>query len=254
MRPDILLEAVVAQEQIGLAFQPQIECRTGKIVGVEALARWAGAPSADKLFERAAAAGIAERLSRLAQRRALRIAGAWEGPLRGMPIAINLLPQEIARAGYETWLLEQIHIAGIDPRRVTVELTESALLADQAAAADRLARLRDAGLGVALDDFGTGYASLAYLVTLPIDTLKIDRGLIAGISKSNRSRIIVRSTIEMARELGLTVLVEGVESDVELEMLTAWGCDRYQGFLGSRALEQSELATFVASAVGTQAA
>ena len=99
--------------------------------------------------------------------------------------------------------------AGIDPARVTVEITESALLVDQPAVAERLARLRDAGVSIAVDDFGTGYASLAYLTTLPLDMIKIDRGLIADIVGGERDRIVVKAMIRLARELDLKVVVEG---------------------------------------------
>ena len=137
---------MIAHERIGILFQPQIEPATGHIRGVEALARWDGAESAEKLFARAAAAGLSERLSRLMQRKALRAAAAWEGPLRRLGVSINVLPQDLARPGYDQWLLEEIVAAGIAPARVTVEITETALLADREAAAERLERLRRAGV------------------------------------------------------------------------------------------------------------
>jgi EAL domain-containing protein (putative c-di-GMP-specific phosphodiesterase class I) len=129
---------------------------------------------------------------------------------------------------------------------VTVEITESAILGDEAAVIARLTRLRSAGLGIALDDFGTGYASFAYLANLPLDTLKIDRGLIADIASRERSRIVVKATIRLARELGLKLVVEGVETADQRAMLADWGCDSYQGFLSAAAMDQFELARFVA--------
>jgi EAL domain-containing protein (putative c-di-GMP-specific phosphodiesterase class I) len=244
---DMLLEAVIASEQIDLLFQPQIEPASGLIAGVEALARWGGADTAGQLFARAEAAGLAERLSRLIQRRALRVAAAWEGPLKNLHVSINLLPEELARPDYGDWLLEEIHTAGIATERVTVEITESALIADQAEVAGRLARLRSAGVSIAIDDFGTGYCNLAYLTTLPIDTLKIDRALIADLVGGARDQIVVKAMIRLAHELGLKVVVEGVESTAQLVLLASWGCDLYQGFLGAGALSQEELARFVAA-------
>jgi EAL domain-containing protein (putative c-di-GMP-specific phosphodiesterase class I) len=246
-RRDQLLEAVIAKEQIGLLFQPQIEPDSGHIAGAEALVRWNGAASPEQLFARAAAAGLAERLSRLIQRKALRIAGAWEGPLRNLGISINLLPEDVARAGFETWLLDEMHQAGIDPKRVTVELTENALIANRSGVAERLGTLREAGVSIAVDDFGTGYASLAYLTSLPLDTLKIDRGLITDIVGGSRDRIVVKAMIQLARELDLKVIVEGVECTAQLQLLAEWGCDLYQGFLGSAALDEMELSRFVAA-------
>ena len=245
VRRDDLLAAVIAHRQIAVVFQPQINPVTGEVTGAEALARWDRVASAEQLFARAAAAGLSEPLSRLVQSKALRAAAAWEGPLRRLRISINLLADDIVQDGYEDWLLEEIAAAGIDPTRVTVEITENALLSDLDSVGDRLQRLREAGIRVALDDFGTGYASLSYLGSLPLDALKIDRGLIIRIGTNERDRIVVRSIFSLARDLGLTVIVEGVESTAQLVLLAEWGCDLYQGFLGAGALDEIELARFV---------
>ena len=245
---DTLLETVIAHEGIDVLYQPIIEPRTGQIVGAEALARSSIAASAEALFARAAAAALGERLSRLVQRKALRSAAVWEGPLKGLRLSINLLPEDISREGYDDWLLGEIAAAGMDPARVTAEITESALLVDQGAVAERLSRLREAGVRVAVDDFGTGYTSLAYLTTLPLDMLKIDRGLIADIVGGSRDRIVVRALIQLARELDLQVVVEGVETTGQLALLVDWGADLYPGFLGAGALTHDELSRFVAAA------
>lgn len=245
-RKDDLLAAVIAHQQIAVAFQPQINPASGEVVGAEALARWDRVSGAEQLFERAAAAGLSERLSRLVQHKALRAAAAWEGPLRRLRISINLLPEDIAQDGYVDWLLDEVHAVGIDPKRVTIEITENALLSDLEAVGKRLERLREAGIKIALDDFGTGYASLSYLGRLPMDALKIDRGLVARIGTSERDRIVVRSIFSLARDLDLTVVVEGVESTEQLGLLAEWGCDLYQGFLGAGALDETELSRFVA--------
>ena len=245
---DQLLESLIAHEQIEVLYQPQIEPGTGRIVGAEALARSALTPSAEGLFKRAAAAGLDERLSRLIQRKALRCAAAWEGPLKNLKLSINLLPADLSRDGYEQWLLEEVETAGLDPNQLTVEITESALLVDQDAVAERLTTLRKAGVSIAIDDFGTGYASLAYLTSLPLDMIKIDRGLITEIVGRERDRIVVKAMIRLARELDLMVAVEGVESTPQLVLLAEWGCDLYQGFLGAGALSQEELWRFVAAA------
>jgi EAL domain-containing protein (putative c-di-GMP-specific phosphodiesterase class I) len=244
---DLMLEAVIAHEQVDVLFQPLIEPDTGRIVGAEALARSSVVHSADQLFARAWAGGLAERLSRLVQRKALRCAAAWEGPLKGLGLSINVLPADICRDGYDRWLLEEITAVGIDPGRVTVEITESALLSDQETVAERLGRLRSAGVRIAVDDFGTGYASLAYLTSLPLDAIKIDRGLVADIVGGERDRIVVKAMIHLARELDLKVVVEGVETTDQLALLADWGCDLYQGFLGAGALSHEELSRFVAA-------
>jgi EAL domain-containing protein (putative c-di-GMP-specific phosphodiesterase class I) len=244
---DLMLEAVIAHEQVELLFQPLIDASTGRIVGAEALARCGIARDAETLFARAESAALGERLSRLVQRKALNSAAVWEGPLKDLRVSINLLPADIIRPGYDDWLLEEIAAAAIDPARITLEITESALVVDSETVSTRLTRLRDAGLSIAVDDFGTGYASLAYLTSLPLDMLKIDRGLVAEITRRERDRIVVRATIALARELGLKIVVEGVEAADQLELLKAWGCDVYQGYLGSAPLTHDELSRFVAS-------
>ena len=245
--PDVLLESAIALEQIEVLFQPLIEPASGHVIGAEALARSVIASGADQLFARAAAAGLDERLSYLVQRKALGAAALWEGPLKGLSISLNLLPAEIARDGFDLRFLETVELTGISPARVIVEITENALIAGDCGVAERLARLRDRGVRIAIDDFGTGYSSLAYLTTLPLDLIKIDRGLIAEIVGRSRDRIVVKALISLARELELKVVVEGVESRGQLSLLADWGCDYYQGFLGAGALTHDELMRFVAA-------
>lgn len=244
---DLMLEGVIAHEQVDLVFQPIIATATGQIAGVEALARSTlVARDAEALFARASSAALSERLSRLVQRKALRAAAVWEGPLKDLRVSMNLLAADISRPGYERWLLEEIDAAAIDPSRITLEITEGALLADRESAAARLGTLRDAGLSIAVDDFGTGYASFAYLTSLPLDMLKIDRGLVTEIVGRERDRIVVQALIRLARELGLKVVAEGVETPEQLALLREWGCDLYQGFLGSVPLSEQQLMRFAA--------
>jgi len=216
---DRSLERAIANDLIDLHFQPQSDPRTGHVAGAEALARWAGADSSESLFARAAAVGLTERLSRHIQ----------------------------ARAGYDDWLVSELGEAGLDPARLTLEITESSLVMDRVIVSTRLARLRALGIEIAIDDFGTGYANLAYLTSLPLDVLKIDRGLVDGLVGGSRDRIVVKAMIGMARELGLKVVVEGIETTAQLALVADWGCDLYQGFLVAGALDEAELGRFVAT-------
>jgi len=244
---DRRLEAALAADEIDIRFQPQIDPASGRILGVEALARWVEVASPEALFARATAAGLAERLSRTIQRKALRLAGEWGGALGDLRLSLNILPQDLDRTGFETWLIDEIALAGLDPRRITAEIIESALLSDRPAVAARLGFLRDHGVEIAIDDFGTGYANLVYLTSLPLDAIKIDRAMVADLVGQERDRIVVKAMISMARELGLKIVVEGVESVAQLDLIAAWGCDLYQGFLGAGALDVAELARFVAT-------
>jgi len=245
---DRRLEQAIGRDRIELRFQPQIEPASGRISGVEALARWDEVDSPEQLFARADAVGLSERLSRAIQRKALRTFAGWRGPLAGLKLSINLLPRDLDRPGYEQWLLAEIAAAGLKPEQITVEIVESSLMEDRLEVAGRLARLRAAGIRIAIDDFGTGYSSLAYLASLPLDAIKIDRAMIADIVGGSRDRIIVKAMIRLARELGLKVIVEGVENPAQLRLLEEWGCDLYQGFLGAGALDEAELSRFVAAA------
>ena len=119
------------------------------------------------------------------------------------------------------------------------------MLLDRPAVAGRLDSLRARGVKIAVDDFGTGYANLAYLTSLPLDAIKIDRAMVADLVGRERDRIVVKAMISMARELGLKVVVEGVESVAQLDLIAEWGVDLYQGFLGAGALDVAELARFV---------
>ena len=252
-RRDRQLEQAIARDTISVRFQPQIEPDSGRVVGVEALARWDGGTGPQELFARAVRHGLQERLSRTVQRRALRQVGQWRGRLSHLRLSINLIAEDLMRDGYVEWLLAEIADAGLKPSRITVEITESSLIADPATAAARLATLRAAGVQIAIDDFGTGYSNLAYLSALPLDSLKIDRAMIADLVGGSRDRIVVRAMIRLARELSLKVVVEGVESTAQLGLLASWGCDLYQGFLGAGALDEEELARFVNATVAQAA-
>ena len=250
---DRSLERAIANDTIELRFQPQSDPRTGTVDGAEALARWSSATT-EELFARAAAVGLTERLSRHVQRKALGMAGKWRGPLAGLRLSLNLVPEDLARAGYDDWLVAELAAAGFNPKQLTLEITESSLVIDPAIVSTRLARLRGLGIEIAIDDFGTGYSNLAYLTSLPLDTLKIDRGLIADLVGGSRDRIVVKAMIGMARELGLKVVIEGVETTAQLALVADWGCDLYQGFLTAGALDEAELGRFVAASRAAQAA
>src|SRR5678815_2103361 len=127
---DRALEQAIRRDQIELRFQPQIEPASGQITGVEALARWAEVDGAEELFARAEQAGLAERLSRHVQRKALRTFARWTGPLAGLRLSINLMPLDLDRPGYEQWLLAEIAEAGLKPDQVTAEIVESSLVED----------------------------------------------------------------------------------------------------------------------------
>jgi len=239
------IERALAFDAIDIRFQPIFDLGNGKVVGAEALARIDGFAGTEALFVRARGAGLAERLSRHIQRKALAMAGGWNDGLAAVRLSINLLPEDVERDGFDRWLIDELATADVDPSRLTVEITEDALISNQSRVSERLGRLREVGIAIALDDFGTGYASMSNLAALPLDILKIDRALVEKIETSERHRIVVRGVLGLARDLGLRAVVEGVESAGQLALLREWGCDLYQGFIGSAALSERSLARFV---------
>ena len=250
---EIDLRRALDHDQIDILFQPQVDVATGGIVGVEALARWRhpqlGELGAVPLFATAARSDFVVQLSTYVQQRALTIAAAWPEAMRDLRLAMNVTASDIAQPNFVEELLARVDAAGFPRHRLTIEVTESGLIADLSGAADLLAQLRKAGLRVAIDDFGTGYSSLAYLKALPLDYLKIDKTLAEDITGSTRDRIVVRGVIDMARSLGLSVITEGVETEAQLSLLAREGCNYYQGFLCSPPIDSASLQALVTEKV-----
>ncbi len=245
------LRHALDRDEIDILFQPQVAIASGLITGVEALARWdhpvIGPIGAETLFAAAERADLVIGLSDHIQRIVLARAAAWPAGLGKLRLALNLTSADIARPGFADIFLDRVDTSGFARTRLTVEITESGLIDDLGAAAGLLAALRGAGCRVAIDDFGTGYSSLAYLKALPLDYLKIDKKLAQDITGTTRDRIVVRGVIDMARSLGLSVIAEGVETTEQLDLLAKEGCQYYQGYLCSEALDAAALAALVAT-------
>jgi diguanylate cyclase (GGDEF)-like protein len=239
------LRLALNRGEIEIVFQPQYAMADDRVTGVEALARWNhpkfGPLGASALFAAAERSDYLLPLSGHVQKRALEIAASWPDALGHLRLAINVTAADIAQPDFFETFMEQVDASGFPHDRLTVEITESGLIEDLAAASALLAKWRAAGLRVAIDDFGTGYSSLSYLKSLPLDYLKIDSGLAKDITASERDSIIVRGVIDMAKSLGLKVVAEGVETEQQLALLARKGCDFYQGFLRSGAVASGDL-------------
>ncbi len=243
------LRPAMERGEIDILFQPQVTVSSREIVGVEALARWdhpvLGTIGANALFAAADRADMGIALSDHIQKLVLERAACWPVALRRLRLALNLTAADIARPGFADLFLDRVDSSGFPRSRLTVEITESGLIEDLGIAATLLALLRSAGLRIAIDDFGTGYSSLAYLKSLPLDYLKIDKKLAQDITGTVRDRVVVRGVIDMARSLGLSVIAEGVETTEQLELLAKEGCQIYQGFLCSEPLDLAALETLM---------
>ncbi|MES3152430.1 bifunctional diguanylate cyclase/phosphodiesterase [Sphingomonas faeni] len=244
------LHHAIELDEIDIRWQPQVEIASGKITGVEALARWdhrkLGPLGADTLFAAADRADLGIALSDHIQRLVLTRAVAWPAALGTLRVSLNLTAADIARPGFAALFLARIDESGFPRGRLTVEITETGLIEDLSVASTLLAELRGAGCRVAIDDFGTGYSSLAYLKSLPMDYVKIDKSLVRDITGSARDRVVVAGAITMARSLGLAVIAEGVETPAQLELLAAGGCSLYQGFLLSEPVGEAALLELMA--------
>ncbi|WP_374943021.1 EAL domain-containing protein [Sphingomonas sp.] len=247
------LHRAIERDEIAILFQPQVRIGTNdcgdRITGVEALARWdhslLGPLGADLLFAAADRADLGLALSDHIQALALTRAAAWPTALAHLDLSLNVTAADIARAGFADAVLARVAASGFAPARLTIEITETALITDLAAAAETLATLRAAGVRVAIDDFGTGYASFAYLKALPLDRLKIDKSLAHDIVGSPRGRAVVRGIIAVADALGLAVVAEGVETQAERDLLANERCGHYQGFLCAGPLDDAALIDLV---------
>lgn len=244
---DADLRDAIANRQITIMLQPQFAVDDGHLVGAEALARWhhpsLGEIGAGQLFATADRCDLREELSALIQREAIGIAAHWSPALGDLRLSVNLGAEELGE-GFVEPLLASLDQAGFARERLTLELTEESLVRNIAQAAAQLERLRALGIRIALDDFGTGYSSLAYLKDLPLDYLKLDKGMTPDIMGAGKDRIVLRAIIAMAKALGLQIIAEGVEKATELEMLKAEGCDYFQGFLRSPPLSAQQFEEF----------
>jgi diguanylate cyclase len=244
---DADLRSAIANRQITIMLQPQFEVATGRLVGVEALARWhhgyLGEVGANELFATADRCDLREELSHLIQQEAIAIAATWPAALDTLRLAVNLGAEELGD-GYSARLFAVLTATGFSPSRLTLELTEESLIRDIDQAAAQLEQLRSNHIRIAVDDFGTGYSSLAYLKTLPLDYLKIDKSMTSDINGTAKDRIVLRAIIAMGKALGLQIIAEGVEHLTELEMLKAEDCDYFQGFLRSPPLTPEAFVAF----------
>lgn len=247
-----LEDALEADDQIFLEFQPQVDRCTGRVFGAEALLRWLhptlGRVAPPVVVTLADDIGQIDRLGLRILSLACRQRSAWRNVLpNDFAIAVNLSPRQLVDSDFHRKVIDILHREQLQPCSLELEITESTMLLPDVTAIDNLKRLREIGVKVALDDFGMGHTSLHYLRELPLDTVKIDRSL-ADVSPGSVNEHIVRSIADLSRTLNLALVVEGVETDRQLERLSALGCDRFQGYFFSRPLAAGGCLDFVLDA------
>ena len=227
-----LREAIHA-DQLVLYYQPKISLQTGCVKGMEALVRWPHATRGmilpDDFIPMAEHTGLVNPLTTWVLGNALRQTRLWRKAGYGLSISVNLSARNLQQPDIVTEIQDLVHGGGVPPAALTLEVTESAIMVDPQRAHAILAELRAFGLRISIDDFGIGHSSLAYLKELPVDQLKVDKSFVMDFT-DKRNAAIVRSTIDLAHNLGLQVTAEGVEDELTLGALKAFGCDEAQGY------------------------
>jgi diguanylate cyclase (GGDEF)-like protein len=241
------LSRAMATRAFEIHYQPIVRADGGAIVGVESLLRWnhpnRGYIPPSLFVPVAEEAGLMDQLGAFVLRRALADAARWPG----LYVTVNLSPVQVRDRRFLEVLREVLAETKTNPSRVVLEITEGVLIDDPLAAKARLEDLRRLGVQLALDDFGSGYSSLAYLQQLPFDKLKIDRGFVAALDQSANTGVIIQAIVTLGRALGMSVLIEGVETEEQRVLLRLAGCNEMQGFLFAKPAPAEEIDRLVAA-------
>ena len=239
------LREAILTEGLVVFYQPKVDSRTLTVSGVEALVRWVhptrGLLFPDAFLPLAEQSGLMRDLTTAVLEQSLAQVRRWRDEGRVLAVAVNLSASSLVDLELPLRISEVLLRHGLPASSLELEITEDFLMGDRERARGILTELRALGIRVAVDDFGTGYSSLAYLRELPIDQLKLDRSFVQPMADDPRAAAIVRSTIDLAHSLGMTLVAEGVEDEATAGQLASSGCDESQGFYFSRALPAAEL-------------
>jgi len=237
--------------ELSLQFQPIVQIADGSLVAFEALARWQspvlGAVSPAVFIPVAERSGLIGNLTKILLRKALATAAQWPAHVR---ISFNLSAHDLATPENVLQLIALIHNSGVAPRRIDIEITETATSYDFDQAHTAVSTLKALGVGISLDDFGTGYSSLSHVHRLPLDKIKIDRSFVTDIESDAASRKIVRSLLTLCKDLKITCIVEGVETEAQLKVLTKLGCAFVQGYYFARPMSAGAAQAYLDIASG----
>lgn len=244
--PDERLRSAMDNHEFVLHYQPQIDIATGKVFGIEALARWQhpeeGLIYPDDFIGRAEAIGIIDELGWMVADRGLSEFKQFADGNHDLPrLAVNVSVHSLRDLDFPDTFLSLMKKHGVPAENVILEITESGLIDQLSRSLDVLTRLRLKNVQLSIDDFGTGYAMMQQLVNIPATELKIDRIFIMNMKANGSDRVMVQKTIEMGHDLGMAVMAEGVETEEQLDFLRLKGCDSAQGYFFSHALPADEM-------------
>ena len=239
------LSAAMDRDELALFYQPKVSFSTNRIVGVEALLRWnhpqRGMIAPDQFIPLAEKTGAIHRLTQWVLKSAVRQSMIWRRAGFNFNVSLNLSVRNLLEPAFPNRVLAILNSDGTSAEDITMEITESALMADPAKARQVLVFLSQHGIRFSIDDFGTGYSSLAYLKHLPVGEIKIDKLFVSKLMTNIDDTTIVRSTIDLGHNLGLSVTAEGVEDQQTWDCLGALGCDEAQGYFMSKPLPADAL-------------
>jgi len=250
----LALREAIEQDQLLLHYQPKINIRSGQVEMVEALVRWQHPQRElllpDEFIPLAEETGSIRALTHWVLREALRQCAWWQDVGVELCVAVNLSTQSLHDPGLLETIGSLFEDMGVEPWRLTVEITESALMADSSRALETLARLHEMGVRIAVDDFGTGYSSLTHLRHLTVDEIKIDKSFVMDLLANENDAHITQSVIDLGHNLGLEVVAEGIEDEGTWDRLVAMGCDQVQGYYLSRPIPAAELTSWLTNSLG----
>ena len=231
-------------------YQPQVNCETGEVIGVEALARWnhpeRGQVSPAEFIPLAEETGLIVPVDQCVQRKACLDVARWRRDGHpGLALSMNISAAQIESEDFVEWMLAMLEETGVGTEGVKLEITESVIMREMDVIVPKLRMLSSRGITIGIDDFGTGYSSLSYLQHFPVDTLKIDRAFVSDIRGEDSESSIVNAIIHMAKGLGLDIIAEGVENETQLKYLHTQGCHQVQGFIYSKPLSNGDLGTYL---------
>jgi diguanylate cyclase (GGDEF)-like protein len=252
---DAELHRALEMNEITVHYQPIVEAATGRVVGVEALARWlhprTGMIGPDRFIPAAERLGLIDELSRQLIRITSEHLRSWrEKALPPFYVSINISGRQFRDPNLAKTLISAVKRAGVGPQDILLEVTEGVLIDDLTEGERILAKLKELGFRIAIDDFGTGYSSLSYVKRFPVDVLKIDREFIRDIAIDERDRVMATGVLFLAQGLGVEAVAEGVETEEQRNLLIACGCPLMQGYLFAKAMPAEKLAALMARTGG----
>ncbi len=246
------LRNALKNSELEIFYQPQFDVESRRIVGVEALLRWnhpqLGLCAPSYFIEHAEESRIIEQLSEWVLNRVANDLFGHQGFIdSGIKVSINLSATDIRQKNFPENLVSFTEAFGIDPKRLEIEITENMFMSDIQACTHKLQVLSNRGISIAIDDFGTGYSSLNYLRELPVDTVKVDYSFVSEIEHSKKGAALVAAIVGMAQGLGIAIVAEGVENEIQSNYLEKLGCHTMQGFYFSKPLQVEEFLHTIAT-------